>query len=565
MLSPGYPFGAEMNNSRKTLALSLALTGLTCAALDAQAPCVRRLTGNSQPNTQFGAAIALIGDVTGDGVGDVAVGDPQPSVSGEVRVLSGADGSVVYVVPGPQVGSEFGAAIAGLADRDGDGQPDPGWGDVDGDNRPDFVVGAPKFDGVGAKNGGYIRLVSGKDGATLFEQQGGQGTNLGAAVSSAGNYAGAGPCFAAGAPSSSAGGVGVFDGRGNLIGSRLGATGKDSFGHSLALVGDANGDGRADLLVGSPRLGASPPGLGMVEVFADLTAPAVVRIVGTVPNAAFGECVGPAGDLDRDGRLDFLVTNRRDMVQSFRHNGAPLHVAGPAFGSGTSSSHVLRSPVGIGDYDGDGHDDYAFGALQTSLYNFQTGTVALVSGRTGATLRELADRNTNDFGAAIVAMHAGATPRLWIGSPTGSATVGKVHLVALDASSATRYGSPCSARPTMPSTRAGGMPSCLGETEFGVSFTGKPTCGNCASVLMIGAAQVNLPLPQTGGACTLLLQPLIFLTLGTGKADQFTRIPIPNDIALRGGVIFFQGVVVDPLAPWAPQIAMGDALRIRVR
>ncbi len=91
----------------------------------------------------FGTSVAGVGDVSGDGVPDVAIGSPrgrgEPPLlveSGSVDVYSGADCSLLTRLLDPDgvVGDDLGTAVAAIGDRTGDEVPEiaasaTGWND----------------------------------------------------------------------------------------------------------------------------------------------------------------------------------------------------------------------------------------------------------------------------------------------------------------------------------------------------------------------------------------------------------------------------------------------------
>ena len=160
----------------------------------------------------FGTSLAGVGDVTGDGIPDVAVGAPQNDATGPwasgpgyVRVHSGADGSLVHFWSGSLIGDAFGQTVAGGSD-------------VDGDGVPDLVIGVPQFvdNGLSFLGPGYARVFSGANGSMLATSQG-----------SANN---------------------------------------EGYGRAVAGLGDADGDGFGDWAVGSPSACACGANWGLVEV-----------------------------------------------------------------------------------------------------------------------------------------------------------------------------------------------------------------------------------------------------------------------------------------------------------
>ena len=121
--------------------------------------------------------------------------------------------------------------------------------------------------------------------------------------------------------------------------SMAGDRAKDYFGASLA-VGDVDGDGRADLIVGAPSArtmsgSAANEGAGAVFVFAgpiddayeNGPIDATLTLAGDVAHAGFG-IVAPPGDADGDGQADLLV-------------GAPLTSAGANATAGAAFLFLL--------------------------------------------------------------------------------------------------------------------------------------------------------------------------------------------------------------------------------
>jgi hypothetical protein len=132
--------------------------------------------------THFGFVATGVGDVTGDGVPDIALGDPGylgSAPPGQVVLKSGADGSTIRVLLGESFSDRFGSAVARA-------------GDVDGDGLADFVVGAPKFDGFGTDVGRGV-LVSGATGAALHVWNGdASGDEFGSSIAGGGDVDGDG-------------------------------------------------------------------------------------------------------------------------------------------------------------------------------------------------------------------------------------------------------------------------------------------------------------------------------------------------------------------------------------
>ena len=73
--------------------------------------------GGRAEHDRFGHALAVVGDLDGDGADDVAAGAPQQTGGrGYVLVISGKTGDVLHELNGETEGSSFGAALAWLGD-----------------------------------------------------------------------------------------------------------------------------------------------------------------------------------------------------------------------------------------------------------------------------------------------------------------------------------------------------------------------------------------------------------------------------------------------------------------
>ncbi|MES2643973.1 MAG: putative metal-binding motif-containing protein [Myxococcota bacterium] len=288
----------------------------------------RKFVGEAANDT-LGVRVASAGDQDGDGVDDLLLGaygsDRGGTGSGAAYVIAGGGtgdldvASAAVVLVGEQSGDFAGRCLGGVGDTNGDGYDD-------------FIVGASSASGGGGWDAGTVYLLRGPQAGTVD-------------LSSA--YA-------------------DFYGE-----ATTGHAGDDCQG-----AGDVNGDGRPDFLVGvdsySSYKGAaylitSVPA-GSTELY-DATA----RVVGEGGEDYAGVSVDGAGDLDGDGYDDFLVGAYGDddggtqagaaYVFYGPHSGFGSLTAADAKRTGDGASSYAGGLVrGVGDLDGDGHDDIAVGA-----------------------------------------------------------------------------------------------------------------------------------------------------------------------------------------------------------
>lgn len=195
-------------------------------------------------NDNFGAAIAGVGDMSGDGFGDLAVGAPLSDYGGKdagtvyIEIPKGG-GQLNEVVVG-FVGSRLGSSLAG-------------GGDINGDGKPDFVAGAP----YAHKKAGAVFGGLGSGGLSLLDSgvvsQGTQAGGLtGASLAVVKDLDGdSKDDVLVGSPgiNTATGNVQLLS-SGSEIWSQPGNATKDNFGSALA-SGDVNGDGKADFIIGA--------------------------------------------------------------------------------------------------------------------------------------------------------------------------------------------------------------------------------------------------------------------------------------------------------------------------
>ena len=108
---------------------------------------------------EFGHSVSLLGDLDGDGVGDLLIGAPNEDHgypnAGAGRIYSGRNLSELFVLSGDGEGWHHGSGVAGA-------------GDVDGDGVEDIVIGMKPNGKTGLGPGGGARVFSGRSRDLLF-------------------------------------------------------------------------------------------------------------------------------------------------------------------------------------------------------------------------------------------------------------------------------------------------------------------------------------------------------------------------------------------------------------
>ncbi|MDO8617060.1 MAG: FG-GAP repeat protein [Dehalococcoidia bacterium] len=384
------------------------------AALDAAAAQYNAIIYGAAAGDQLGRAAAT-GDFNGDGIADIALAAPNGDAEG-ARVDSG----IVYVLFGSRglgrdstridlAGGGADVTVLGATPADLTGFT-LATADLDGDGRTDLLAGAFLSDGPGGArpDGGAVYALygahmrrhmdfgAGDQDVTVYGA--GAGDRLGEEIA-AGDVNGDGrpdlvavATFAAG-PGGGRKAAGEVHVLLSPLGESvdlaldpsfltvLGTDPGDQLGHSLA-VGDTNGDGFADLWMGSvsadgPRNGADLEGEARLVLGADnlpplidtLTDGSAALVYGPEAKARLGRS-GAGGDVNGDGLADLLVSapdvqerrgsvyvlpGRRDTAR-YPQSAAEADYALTGLDPGDILGHesLGMPPLGSADLNGDG-------------------------------------------------------------------------------------------------------------------------------------------------------------------------------------------------------------------
>ncbi|WP_164845372.1 FG-GAP repeat protein, partial [Pseudovibrio denitrificans] len=365
----------------------------------------------TQSTDQAGVSVSSAGDVDGDGRDDVIIGahlaNGDAIFSGEAYLVTAAalasadaaDGAVDGVIDLENInGLEGSYRFSGVDSSDSAGISVSSVGDVDGDGKDDLIIGASRADGGGRTSGeAYLVTASALSAADAADGTADGNVNLANVNEQTGSY--------------------------QLVGTES----RDGAGGAVSSAGDIDGDGKDDLLIGASD--ASDGGTFAGEAYvltaasltdadaADGTTDGIIdldnvneqtnsyQFVGTEELDRAGGTVSTAGDVDGDGKDDFLIGasgadgggNRSGEV--YLINASDLAAADAADGTtdgiidldnineqtnsyqfiGTEANDRAGGVSSAGDVDGDGKDDLLISAHNASGGGRFSGEVYLVN------------------------------------------------------------------------------------------------------------------------------------------------------------------------------------------
>jgi len=316
-----------------------------------------------------GAAVGGIADLNGDGKGEILIGAPGVDWAGAT------DAGSAYVVFGRGAGEislsaidagTGGFAIRGEAAGDAAGTTILSVGDMNGDGKADFLVGAPGND-IAALDAGAAYVVWGKDTTTPV--------NL----------------------ADVANGIGGFKIQGAAAG--------DLVGTFLGTVGDMNGDGVNEILIGSPNTGSGKDKGGAVYV-------------------VFGKADGAAVDLKNLGANGFVINGIRGDTKT-----------------GVRGDNLGDAVTGVGDVNGDGRADILVAAPKADhaylvFGKASTSSIDLVNVKAGIGGVEIVAEAAKDLDQLSVTggvdLNRDGIADIVIGAPgasTNGTTTGAVYVI----------------------------------------------------------------------------------------------------------------------------------------
>ncbi|WP_285294133.1 beta strand repeat-containing protein [Aureimonas altamirensis] len=352
---------ASMNASGQSgrVYIVFGRTGMTAVQLDDIASGIGGYVIDGSAGDLAGASIAAAGDANQDGFDDIVITSPGLN-GGTTHIVYGkGDGAPLDLTN--IAGGSAGFQIVGDAPTGAIVRSVASVGDANGDGIIDYVVGTPGLNATGAQAGGAF-LVFGRANPADIRLS-----------------------------SIAAGNGGGFVIRGESAG--------DVAGAAVSAAGDVNGDGLADMFVGTAGSSRAYVVFGRTAVTSVDLAAIRYQLGGFVIEGETDEHVGlavaPAGDIDGDGFADLIVS-----VDGGSHPDRAYVVFGKSTTQAVSLSNIAAGNGGFaieipqdqdslsvsagGDIDGDGLADLLVGAPTASGQPGGGGAYVIYGSTSGA-------------------------------------------------------------------------------------------------------------------------------------------------------------------------------------
>lgn len=409
-----------------------------------------------QAGSFFGNHMAVVGDIDGDGVPDIAVSSERQDSGavakiGVVWIFSGRTRQLIRTIhnPEPQPGKGFGDSILSIGDVNGDGVPDlmiagavhdVYVGRDDQGNPNTKPCGSPEPNGCNERQGA-VWIISGKTGNVIRRiddptPQAGAFFGFGFAIAPGDLNGDGSPDFVVTAEGENVGTCDVngpgtpgpcpvgaayaFDGKTGALIHRFDDPDPEAYagfgGGGTSSPGDVTGDGVGDIVIGAS--GANS-GLGRAYLFDGRTGGLVRKLLspGSV-GGGFGNGIGSGfepGDVNADGVPDLLVAAAGQDVGAVGNAGR-LYLLNGKDGSvirtlddpnPKPSGSFGHNHASAGDLNGDGTPD-----IVASRFIFPPGAYApdappgaaayVFDGKTGTPLITLPGMTQDGPGSSLV-------------------------------------------------------------------------------------------------------------------------------------------------------------------
>ncbi|MCB0026678.1 MAG: FG-GAP repeat protein, partial [Anaerolineales bacterium] len=255
--------------------------------------------------------------------------------AGAAGLFAEPDVSVLYTLEGDGGAGSFGWVAASL-------------GDLNGDGAPETIVTAPFIAGPAGNASGKVYVYDGATGALLHDETGARLSLFGHSATVAGDVNGDGtPDYVVGAPTLDVFGFGlgltgqtfVYSGADHSLLLTLSGPGGAAFGASVSGAGDVDGDGHADIFVGSTYASVAQNNGGQVALYSGADGSLLWTVDGAFPDGFLGSAVGALGDVSGDGVPDLVAGAQ----------GAGRKAHGEAYALSGVDGNVLftMKPVGL--------------------------------------------------------------------------------------------------------------------------------------------------------------------------------------------------------------------------